>query len=113
MVNPNEIRQEITPVQLQEPTVDQIVMQARSKGMTVGGNFPLASGTRYMVAFFDVDEDISPSGIESQFETLEGINNAYYVGEHTTGENLPNRQWEVNLRIKVRETNVPIEPEVE
>jgi hypothetical protein len=109
MLTPEQIRQEITPVQLQEPTVEQIVTQARAKGMTVGGNFPLASGTRYIVAFFDANSTITPSGLETEFESLDGINNAFYVGEHTTGPNLPGKQWEVNLKIKVRETNIPTE----
>lgn len=113
MINPNKIRQEITPISLQEPTVSQIVQQARAKGMTVGGNFPLESGTRYIVAFFDVNESVTPSGIESQFESLDDVNNAYYVGQHITSESLPNKHWEVNLRIKVRETNDPVEIEPE
>ena len=115
-INPSDIRSEITPVELQEPTQEQIIAQARAKGMTVGGNFPLASGTRYMVAFFDVNREITPSGIELELESLENVNNAFYVGEHTTGVNLPGKNWEVNLRIKVREritqTEIIIDEEV-
>ena len=103
-VSPNEIRNEITPVTLQEPTPDEVIYRAREKGMTVGGSFPLDSETRYVVAFFDVAEGVTSEQLETAFESLDGINNAYYVGEHTTGINLPNHQWDVNLRIKIRET---------
>jgi hypothetical protein len=113
MLTPEQIRQEITPVELQEPTAEQIIAQARAKGMTVGGNFPLASGTRYVVAFFDVNSTITPSGLETEFESLDGVNNAFYVGEHITGPNLPGRRWGVNLRIKIREENVPVDINLE
>ena len=102
-ISPSGIRAEITPITLQEPTPQQIIQQARATGMTVGGDFPIASGTRYQVWFFDIDENAETDTLQTSFESVENVNNAFYVGEHTTGINLPNCQWNVNLRIKIRE----------
>jgi hypothetical protein len=113
MVNPNKIREEITPVVLESPSLETIVKKARQQGMIVGGTFPLEAEKRYAVLFFDLNPAITQQDLIVALEANENIANAYYVGEHTTGTNLPYHQWRVDLKIKVSEEAVPVDPVME
>ena len=100
-IDKQKIKDEIDPITLVSPTVEQIVAQAQARGMAASGGFPLESEKRYTVMMVELTAEADPETVSTAIAALDGTISSFFVGDHSTGATPEGKQWDANIRIRI------------
>lgn len=98
------------PITIQQPTNEELLLQAKMRGQSASGNFPLAEGKQYVMALIRTVDGADKDAIISAIGDMSDVEGAFLIGDHTTETGVPEgKQIEAQVRVKVRLGNVPVE----
>jgi hypothetical protein len=102
------------PITITVPSNEELLLQAKMRGQSASGNFPLEEGKQYILALVRTSDAIVPDNVVQAIADLTDVEAAFRIGDYITETGVPEgKQIEAQVRVKIRLGNVPEQVVVE
>jgi hypothetical protein len=98
------------PITITTPSNEELLLQAKMRGVSASGTFPLEEGKQYILALVRTSEAIVPDDVIQAIDDLTDVEAAFRIGNYITETGVPEgKQIEAIAKVKIRLSNIPVE----